>query len=453
MCDILYGMSKLFGTDGIRGIANRYPITPEMCVKIAISASAYILKKNNKNHRVIIAKDTRLSGYMIESALTSGFISMGIDVMLLGPMPTPAVSMLTKSMRADLGIMISASHNPFNYNGIKIFDSDGYKLSESAETEIEERVFNNLPEPTTGSLGKCYRIDGADERYIEFVKSTIEKGASFTNLKIVIDSANGAAYKIAKTVFWELGIDVISINDEPNGYNINNDAGAMHPEVITKATVAQTANAGISLDGDADRIIMSDENGEIVDGDQIIAIIANYLKSVNQLKNDTVIVTEMTNLAMENFLKSKGITVIRTKVGDKYVIRKMLETNSFIGGEQSGHVIIGNLNSTGDGIVAGLQVLYIMSKTGKKLSDLKSEYTPCHQAQKNVGVANLSLLENEDLQTEILNIKTSHEKQVRILVRKSGTEPVIRVLVEGMDKKLINELVNKIGELIKKYDG
>ena len=295
-------MSKLFGTDGIRGIANRYPITPEMCVKIALSASAYILKKDNKNHRVIIAKDTRLSGYMIESALTSGFISMGIDVMLLGPMPTPAVSMLVKSMRADLGIMISASHNPFNYNGIKIFDNDGYKLSEAAEQEIEERIFNNPPEPVAEYLGKCYRIDGADERYIEFVKSTIAKDVSFNDFKIVIDSANGAAYKIAQTVFWELGINVISINDKPNGYNINNDAGAMHTEIIAKNTKMQFADAGISLDGDADRIIMSDELGEIVDGDQIIAIIANYLKSTNQLKNDTVIVTEMTNLAMENFL-------------------------------------------------------------------------------------------------------------------------------------------------------
>jgi len=446
-------MAKLFGTDGIRGIANRYPITPEMCVKIALSASAYLLKRGNKQHRVIIAKDTRLSGYMIESALTSGFISMGIDVMLLGPMPTPAVSMLVKSMKADMGIMISASHNPFNYNGIKVFDYDGYKLSEEVEEEIEERIFNNPPEPSTDALGKCYRIDGADERYIEFVKSTIKKDTLFNNMKVVIDAANGAAYKIAKTVFWELGIEVISINDSPNGYNINECAGAMHPEIIQKITIQEGANAGISLDGDADRIIMSDELGNKIDGDQIITIIANYLHNEGQLPENTVIVTDMTNLGAEEFLKSKGINLIRTKVGDKYVIRKMIETNAKVGGEQSGHVIIGELNSTGDGIVAGLQVLYIMIKTGKSLSELAKIYTPYEQIHKNLALKNIGLLENEDLQRELITIKSNYENHGRILIRKSGTEPLIRILIEGKDKKLMEKTINKIAETINKYDG
>jgi len=445
-------MTKLFGTDGIRGIANRYPITPEMCVKIALSASAYLLKRENKQHRVIIAKDTRLSGYMIESALTSGFISMGIDVMLLGPMPTPAVSMLVKSMKADMGIMISASHNPFNYNGIKVFDYDGYKLSEEVEAEIEERIFNNPPEPSTDALGKCYRIDGADERYIEFVKSTIKKDASFSNMKVVIDSANGAAYKIAKTVLWELGIEVISINDSPNGYNINEGAGAMHPEVIKKLTIKEGADAGISLDGDADRIIMSDELGNKIDGDQIITIIANYLHNEGLLPENTVVVTDMTNLGAEEFLKSKGINVLRTKVGDKYVIRKMIETNAKVGGEQSGHVIIGELNSTGDGIVAGLQVLYIMSKTGKNLSELAKIYTPYDQLHKNLNFKNASLLENEDLQGEIFTIKSNYEANGRILIRKSGTEPLIRILIEGKDRSLMEKVLDEISEKIQKYD-
>lgn len=441
-------MKKLFGTDGIRAIANAYPITPEMCVKIAIASGKFLLKNSkSQKHRVIIAKDTRLSGYLIETALTSGFISIGIDVMLLGPVPTPAVSMLVKSMRADLGIMISASHNLYQYNGIKIFSSDGNKLSEDAENFIENTIFENDLSYSPEELGKCYRIDGAGERYIEFVKNTIKKDISFEKCKIVIDSANGASYKIAKTVLWELGFEIISMHDTPNGSNINEKCGATCPEEISKKVVETKSDVGIALDGDSDRVIMCDENGKIVDGDMIIAIIAKFLKHNHNLKNNHVVVTSMSNLGMENYLKSIGIETIRTDVGDKYVVRKMLELKSNLGGEQSGHIILTDYNNTGDGLVAALQILYIMQKENKKLSEL-IEYTPTKQLLKNLRLDDIDF-SDEKIQ-KIENFKSTLENGYRILVRKSGTEPLIRILVEGENEKTLNEIYEKLESIIKK---
>ena len=381
-------MNKFFGTDGIRGIANRYPITPEMCVKIAISTGISLINKSSKKHRVIIAKDTRLSGYLIETALTSGFISIGMDVMLLGPIPTPAVSMLVKSMKADLGIMISASHNSYEYNGIKIFGSDGNKLSVYEEEEIEKRIINNNLSIESTEIGKCYRIDGAGERYIEFAKSTVSKDVNFENLKVVIDSANGASYKIASTVLWELGCDVISIHDSPNGSNINEKCGATYPKAIQEKVMLSLANVGIALDGDSDRVIMCDEFGNIINGDKIIAIIATFMKRQNKISNNTVVVTDISDSNMEKYLQSIGLQVIRTKVGDKYVVEKMLQLRSNIGGEQSGHIILGNYNNTGDGLVAALQVLYIMLKTNKTLHELSNCYAPSLQFTNNIRYYN-----------------------------------------------------------------
>lgn len=440
-------MNKFFGTDGIRGIANKYPITPEMCVKIAISAGISLLSKSSKKHRVIIAKDTRLSGYLIETALTSGFISIGMDVMLLGPIPTPAVSMLVKSMKADLGIMISASHNSYEYNGIKFFGSDGNKLSVNDEEEIEKRIINNDLSVNSQEIGKCYRIDGAGERYIEFVKSTVAKDVNFENLKVVIDSANGASYKIASTVLWELGCDVISINDSPNGSNINERCGATYPKSIQAKVLSSSANIGIALDGDSDRVIMCDEFGNVINGDKIIAIIATYMKKQEKISNNTVVVTDISDSNMEKYLKSLGLHVVRTKVGDKYVVAKMIELKSNVGGEQSGHIILGDYNNTGDGLVAALQILYIMLKTKKTLYELSLCYTPSLQFTNNIKINVSKEVLNADVLGKIESIKLLYP-EYRILVRKSGTEPLVRILIEGNSDEKFNEINLKLSSLL-----
>ncbi|AIF81790.1 phosphoglucosamine mutase [endosymbiont of Acanthamoeba sp. UWC8] len=361
-------MQRLFGTDGIRGTANQYPMTAEIAMKFGMAAGTYYKKPGHRN-RVVIAKDTRLSGYLIEPALTSGFISVGVDVILVGPMPTPAVSMLIRSLRADLGVMISASHNPYFDNGLKLFDSKGFKLSDECEDKIQEMILNAninryLVPPI--DLGRAKRLDDAPGRYIEHVKNSFNKENNLSGLRIVVDGANGSAYHLAPTILWELGAEVVSIGTEPNGFNINEACGSTHPETLSKKVVETRADIGIALDGDADRVVIVDDKGHIISGDHVIGLIALHLHNRKRLNNDMVVVTQMSNGALDEYLKSHNINTIRTKVGDRYVFDAMRKNNCNLGGEQSGHVILSNYSTTGDGIVAALQVLSLLVESGKK---------------------------------------------------------------------------------------
>lgn len=444
--------SKLFGTDGIRGKANHPPMTGDIAYEVG-RAAAYVLKKKNGRNKILIGKDTRLSGYMLESALTSGICSMGTNVILVGPMPTPGIAFVTRSLRVDAGVVISASHNPYDDNGIKFFSSEGLKLPDSTEAEIEKTMFSKKLEkirPEGAGIGRANRVDDVAGRYIEHIKSTFPKGKTLEGLRIVIDCSNGSAYKITPYALSELGADVISINDKPNGMNINLNCGTTHPEDMQKSVREYRADIGIAHDGDADRTMLCDENGEIVDGDKMMAICAMDMKKSGTLKNNAIVATVMSNIGFELYLKKAGIKVYRSQVGDRYVVEEMLKRGCNLGGEQSGHIIFLDYNTTGDGPVTALQVLSTMCKSGRSLSDLSSEITIYPQVLINVPVINPK---NMDDFPNIISAIKKAEKKVksgRILVRPSGTEPKVRVMVEGDNMDDITTIAEDLAEIIKK---
>ncbi|TAN56709.1 MAG: phosphoglucosamine mutase, partial [Magnetospirillum sp.] len=433
---------KLFGTDGVRGTANIEPMTAETALKLGMAAGHHFTRGDHR-HVVVIGKDTRLSGYLLEPALTAGFISVGMDVILLGPLPTPAVAMLTRSLRADLGVMISASHNPYQDNGIKLFGPDGFKLSDEDELTIEAKMFNGLEAYRIGSdhLGRAKRLDDANGRYIEYVKNTFPRGLRLDGLKIVVDCANGAAYKVAPTVLWELGAEVIPVAVTPDGFNINKGCGSLHTEVLCEQVVAHGAHLGIALDGDADRVVLCDELGHLIDGDQLMALIGDLWHRSGQLKAGGIVATVMSNLGLERFLAQRGLGMIRTNVGDRYVLEHMRREGFNVGGEQSGHIILSDHSTTGDGLVAALQVLAALVQSGKAASEMLRLFTPLPQVLKNVRVAGASVAEVLADATVDAAIKAGEGKLTgrgRLLIRKSGTEPLIRVMAEGEDPDLVN---------------
>jgi phosphoglucosamine mutase len=442
-------MARIFGTDGIRGTSNIYPMTAELALKVGMAAAIHLSKNHNGTKRVLIGKDTRLSGYMFETALTAGLTSMGKDVLLLGPMPTPAVAMLTRSMRADLGIMISASHNPYFDNGIKLFDKNGYKLSDEDENAIEELLAKDLNEylVKSDSLGKVERLKEPSGRYIEFVKSSFPSGYSLRGMKIVVDCANGSNYKIAPTVLYELGAEVIPIAVSPNGLNINENCGSTHIENIRNKVLESGADVGISFDGDADRLLMIDEKANIIDGDNILAIIAAKLKKEGRLNKNTVVGTVMANMGFEKYLQSQSIKLVRTAVGDRYVSESMESNGYNLGGEQSGHVILKDYNTTGDGLLASLFILSYILESQEPASKCCRLYNPMPQVLKNLRYNTAAAdnpLDNDNIKAYIANKQKEHQDTIRILVRKSGTEKLIRVMVEGEDSALINTIAEDL---------
>jgi phosphoglucosamine mutase len=438
---------KYFGTDGIRGTTNKFPMTAEIALRVGMAIGAKFTDGQHR-HRVVIGKDTRLSGYVIEPALTAGLAAVGMDVFLVGPVPTPAVSMLTKSMRADIGIMISASHNPYHDNGIKIFTRDGHKLNDELEKEIEALIEGDITPYLAKSqnLGRVQRLDDASNRYIEFVKNSFPKDKNLSGLKIVVDCANGAAYKIAPKILWELGAEVIEIGTEPNGFNINEGCGSTHPELLAQTVLEYEADIGIALDGDADRLLIVDENGKAIDGDKIIALIAEKLHNEGNLKGDTVIITQMSNLALENYLNYIGVSTIRTKVGDRYVLEEMRRLKCNFGGEQSGHIVLADYSTTGDGLIAALQVLSIICETNSKASEVINLFELSPQILKNIRFdqSKKNPLEEKSIQDFINQKILELSNRGRILVRKSGTENLIRVMVEGESKTEINKICDEI---------
>ena len=445
---------KLFGTDGIRGMANREPITAETALKVAMAAGATFTRGDHR-HVVVIGKDTRLSGYMLEPALTAGFIAVGMDVVLLGPLPTPAVGMLTRSLRADLGVMISASHNPFEDNGIKLFGPDGFKLSDAVETKIEEfadAAGDNLrTEPSR--LGRARRLDDALGRYIEFVKASFPRQTRLDGLKIVVDCAHGAAYRVAPSVFYELGAEVVPIGVNPDGFNINLKCGATSPTTMQEAVVAHGADLGVALDGDADRVILADEKGRLIDGDQVMGLIAGSWHSSGLLRGGAVVATVMSNLGLERHLNALGIDLVRTPVGDRYVVERMRDSGFNVGGEQSGHVVLSDYSTTGDGLIAALQVLAVIVTSGKPVSEVTRVFEPAPQILKNVRVANDAALEDGQVREVIADGEAQLGKGGRLVIRKSGTEPVIRVMAEGDDAALVEAVVDGIVDGISRLAG
>lgn len=440
---------KLFGTDGIRGTANRGNMTAEVALQVGM-ATALQFRTGNHRHRVVIGKDTRLSGYMVEPALTSGFISMGMDVFLVGPMPTPAVAMLTRSLRADLGVMISASHNPFEDNGIKLFGPDGFKLSDSVEAEIEktiaEGVSDRLIEPS--KLGRAKRLDDAVGRYTEFVKRTFPRGKNLDGLKVVVDCANGAAYKVAPEVLWELGAEVIPVGTEPDGTNINKGCGSTDTDYMRSQVVSHGADMGIALDGDADRLLVCDEYGAMVDGDQIMALIAKSWHDRGMLKGGGVVATVMSNLGLEHYLDSIDLKLARTQVGDRYVVEHMRAHGFNVGGEQSGHIVMGDHSTTGDGLMAALQVLAVIVSSDGPVSEVARLFDPLPQLLKNVRYQEGQPLEDAEVRKAIEEGEARLNGSGRILIRKSGTEPLIRVMAEGEDEALIASVVSDISDAV-----
>ena len=441
---------KYFGTDGIRGRANGI-ITPELALKVGMAAGL-VFQNGDHRHRVLIGKDTRLSGYMIEYALVGGFTSVGMDVLLTGPMPTPGVAMLARSMRADLGVMISASHNPFDDNGIKLFGPDGYKLSDAIELKIEKLIDGDLSKHLAKpmALGRAKRIEGVQDRYVEFAKRTLPRNLSFDGLRVVIDCANGAAYKVAPEALWELGAEVFSIGVEPDGFNINRDCGSTAPEALAAKVREMRADIGIALDGDADRVVIVDEKARVVDGDQILAVIAECFRDDGRLARPGVVATVMSNLGFERHLASLGIELVRTPVGDRYVLEKMREGGYNLGGEPSGHIILSDYTTTGDGFVAALQVLAVVKKLGRPVSEICHRFAPVPQVQKNVRYKTGRPLENGSVTAAIQAAERRLAKQGRLVVRPSGTEPVIRVMGEGDDRDLVEAVVDDIVEALTK---
>ncbi|MDE1151751.1 MAG: phosphoglucosamine mutase [Micavibrio sp.] len=444
---------KLFGTDGIRGKANTDPITAEIAMQVAM-ATAVQLKRGNHRHRVVIGKDTRLSGYLLEPAMTAGFVSMGVDVTLLGPVPTPAVAMLTRSLRADLGVMISASHNPYQDNGIKLFGADGYKLTDDVEAAIEKLIGEDLSphRAQAAHLGRASRLDDERGRYIEYVKNTFPKNLRLDGLKIVVDCANGAAYKVAPRVLWELGADVISIGVTPDGTNINKDCGATAPGALQEAVVRHGAHLGVALDGDADRLMLCDEHGHVVDGDQIMALIARAFHQTGQLKGDGVVATVMSNLGFERFLHTLNLQMKRMPVGDRYVVDHMRSNGYNVGGEQSGHIILGDYSTTGDGLIAALQVLAVIQQQQKPVSEVCQVFAPVPQMLKNVRYKTQIALDGKPFLDAVRSAEDRLGKSGRILVRKSGTEPLIRVMAEGDDEKLVAAVVGDLCSFVEHLD-
>lgn len=442
---------KYFGTDGIRGTTNGFPMTAEVAMRAGMAAGRRFLRGDHR-HRVVIGKDTRLSGYMVESALVAGFTSVGMDVIQVGPMPTPAIAMLTKSLRADLGVMISASHNPFHDNGIKLFGPDGFKLSDEVELEIEHMMENGLESALArpAHLGRARRLDDARGRYIEFAKSTFPSDLRLDGFKMVVDCANGAAYQVAPTVFWELGAEVIALGVSPNGFNINDKVGSTSPEAMCQKVLETGADFGIALDGDADRLLFADEKGRLVDGDQLMALITSSWHSAGKLRGGGLATTVMSNLGLEMFVRSLGLNVERTKVGDRYVVEAMREKGINIGGEQSGHIILSDFTTTGDGIIAALQVLAVIVASGKPASQACRLFTPLPQLLKNARFKAADPLARKDVQTAIAEGERALGERGRIVIRKSGTEPVIRVMAEGEDEALITRIVDDIVGLVER---
>jgi phosphoglucosamine mutase len=445
---------KYFGTDGIRGTANRFPMTADMALKAAMATAHVLLKKREDGihkGRVLIGKDTRLSCYMIEQAITAGFLAMGMDVLLVGPMPTPAVAMLTRSLRADIGVMISASHNPYLDNGIKFFGADGYKLDDAVEHEIEYFMDSDLSDCVAlpDHLGKASRIEDAAGRYIEYIKAAFPKGLSLQGLKIVVDCANGAAYKIAPQTLWELEAEVIALNIDPNGRNINLECGATHTQSLQEAVLAHEAHIGIALDGDADRLIVVDEKGHVVDGDQIMAVLAIALHAQGRLKNDIVVATHMSNMGIEKTLESHGIRLLRTAVGDRYVMEEMRKTGCNLGGEQSGHIIMTDYSTTGDGLLAALQVLAVLKQNYRPASHVLNVFDPFPQTLKNLRFpAQRPDLNNANILTAIKQAEQKLGNKGRVFIRPSGTEPLIRVMIEGEDSAVIEHIADDLSRII-----
>jgi phosphoglucosamine mutase len=434
---------RYFGTDGIRGLTNTPPMTAAIAMKVGQAAGRHFLRGNH-THRVVIGKDTRLSGYMMESALVAGFTSVGMDVTLLGPMPTPAVAMLTRSMRADLGVMISASHNPFHDNGIKLFGPDGYKLSDDDEAAIEALLDEEIGLAEPSSIGRARRIDDAQGRYIHFAKATFPEHLRLDGLKIVIDCAHGAAYKVAPKALWELGADVIAIGVAPDGFNVNDKVGSTHPKALQLEVLESGADIGIALDGDADRLIVVDERGQIVDGDQLMALIAARAAETGSLKGGALVATVMSNLGLERFLAGRGIALHRAAVGDRHVLELMRTSGCNVGGEQSGHIILSDHATTGDGLVAALQILAALVATGKPASELLHLFDPLPQLLKNVRFKGGAPLETEGVKAAIAEAEAVLAGKGRLLIRKSGTEPLIRVMAEGEDKALVTRVVDAV---------
>ncbi|MCA6289671.1 phosphoglucosamine mutase [Phenylobacterium sp.] len=447
-------MSKraYFGTDGIRGQANTHPMTAEVALRVGLAAGRLFRSREERRHMVVIGKDTRLSGYMVEPALVAGFTSAGMDVRLLGPMPTPGVAMMTRSLRADLGVMISASHNPWTDNGIKLFGPDGYKLSDARELEIEALMGQSLSEdlaPAT-ALGRAARVDDSQARYVEIAKATFPRRLSLSGLRIVIDCANGAAYKVAPAALYELGAEVIPVGVAPNGMNINEECGSTHPEAMIKAVKEYRADIGIALDGDADRLAICDEKGRVVDGDQIMALIADNWARRNRLAGGGVVATVMSNLGLERFLGARNLRLERTAVGDRYVMARMREGGFNLGGEASGHIILSDFSTTGDGLLAALQVLAVLKAGDRPMSALARQFEPAPQKLENVRFTSGKPLEAEAVKAAIADAEQKLGAGGRVLVRASGTEPLIRVMAEGDDETLVSQVVSEIVGAVRK---
>ncbi|MGR3762113.1 phosphoglucosamine mutase [Roseobacteraceae bacterium NS-SX3] len=438
-------MRKFFGTDGVRGTANTHPMTAEMALRIGAAVGRYFRRDAAGVHRVVIGKDTRLSGYMFENALTAGLTSTGMNVLLLGPVPTPCVGLMTRSMRADLGVMISASHNPANDNGIKFFGPDGFKLSDEAEGEIEVLIEAGVDPAQAGHIGRAKRIDDARFRYGERVKSSLPRDIRLDGLKVVIDCANGAAYRAAPEVLWELGADVIPVGVAPDGTNINRGCGSTQPRLAAETVVAHGADVGICLDGDADRVIVIDETGTVADGDQLMALLAARWAEEGLLSGGALVATVMSNLGLERFLNGKGLGLERTGVGDRYVVERMREGGFNLGGEQSGHIVMTDYATTGDGLMAGLHFLAAMVRSGRKASALARQFEPVPQLLKNVRFESGQMpLEADQVQEAIAGAEKALDGQGRLLIRKSGTEPLIRVMAECEDEALLNATVDRV---------
>ena len=436
---------KLFGTDGVRGRANSAPMTAEMALKLGAAAGRYFRRDGSREHRVVIGKDTRLSGYMFETAMTAGFTSTGMNVFLLGPVPTPAVGMLTTSMRADVGVMISASHNPAEDNGIKFFGHDGFQLSDEAETEIERLMETDIEPAQADNIGRAKRIDDGRFRYNERVKSTLPRGMTLSGLKVVIDCANGAAYRTAPEVLWELGAEVIPVGTHPNGRNINDHCGSTYVQTAAEAVVAHGADVGICLDGDADRVMILDETGQVADGDQLMGLMAKSWADQGRLAGGALVATVMSNLGLERFLEAEGLRLERTSVGDRYVVERMRQGGFNLGGEQSGHIVMTDYATTGDGLLAGLQFLAAMVETGKKASEMSQVFDPVPQLLKNVRYATGQFpLDDSGVKAAIADAEAKLSGNGRLLIRKSGTEPLIRVMAESVSEAVLTGAVDQV---------